>query len=525
MLIKMMQLCIFCFFVPFIYSCGGVGGGSEKAVFQYDVKTIEGEDGVELRLYYGDNHFLTLKNMNGVLEIIPHPGADQTDSGTVWVAQPYMQGAILGHTTTTTPLVYTDVINIKTMGHVSKAADQSVGLWSMELDFVYNPERHEISATGQLGISVSNPLDSNKMYLFKLNSQYLNTVALLPLKHQSPAQTIMGDTGWMEKLIARTSNQSRTWIPDQQAALTTDYLEGDLILNIIGDYYHPDTAAYGLAPMAPSYKAGMLLTIQPDIENIELAYECTYDTDKQQEISSPNILIAPFVRSLSSQTNFKFNIDFSARSIDQQDGSTLENAGQSCNTMLHNNLSEGDGLYWVDIDENPLTPPDQVYCDMSGNDGGWMLYASINQPQDVETITADNYSKGLLSPDGSNINSGNWILPAYMFNRYITVMRLNMGDVTDFFIPASSCSFENMLVSNKCHLWASTSSGPFEKPDYTSTGLGGSAHNWPLYTIDGDNRFTLSFWGSNNDGGSGGCCSLSYSSEYNWGRSFKLWVR
>jgi len=513
-------ICLIC---PSIFSCGGVGDGLEKAVFHYSVETIEGDDGVELRLFCDENHFLTMTNHNGVLEIIPHPGTDQTDSGTVWVAQPYIQGAILGHTSTTTPLVYTDMINIKIIGQVSKAADESIGFWSMELDFTYDMDRHEISATGQSVISISNPLSTsdNKLCLFKLESQYLKDVPLLPLNHQNSSQTIIGDTGWLEKLITRSSNITQTWLPAQQSLFISDYFQNDVIFDMIGDYFHPDTAYSGLSPLPPKYKAGITLNIKPQDNHIQLAYECTYDTEKQDELSSKNVLISPFVRSGTSLTDFHFDIVFSSRSIEQENGTTSDNAGSSCNTILNHNLSQGDGIYWVDIGENPT----QVYCDMSTNDGGWMLYASINQPQDVEIIE-NNYKKGLLLADLSNIDAGNWILPAYMFDQKISMMRLNMGDVTDFFIPESSCSFERMLISNDCHLWASSPSGTFEKPQYSSSGLGGSAYDWPRLSVDGDDRHTLSFWGSNNNGGSGGCCSLSHLSlEYSWGRSFKLWVR
>jgi len=527
MFIQKISLVMICIILSLLCSCGGVGGGSEKAVFNYGVKTIEGEDGVELQLFYGENHFLTMSNRNGVFEIVPHPGTENTEMGTVWVAQPYIQGALLGHTTTTTPVVYTDVINIKVIGYVSKEIDQKFGLWSMELDFSYDSDLHEISATGQMGISLLKPLSTsdNDLCLFKINSQYLKDVALLPLKYQPSNQTIMGDTGWLEKVIMRTSDSIQTWLPQQQPILISNYVKDNVIVDIIGDYFHPDTAAYGLDSIESKYKAGMTLSIKPKNDTIQLAYEFTYDTDKQQELSSTNVKISPFIRSGTSLTNYEFDIVFSSRSPEQEDGTTSHNSGASCNTILHNNLSRGDGIYWVDIDENPLTEPTQVYCDMSTNDGGWMLYASINQPQDIE-ITSSHYTKNIFSPDLSNINTGNWILPAYLFDQYISIMRLNMGSVTDFFKPGTSCSFEDMLVSNRCHLWASSPSGPFQQPDYSSSWLGGSAHNWPRYFVEGDERFTLSFWGSNNDGGSGGCCSSANSpSEYNWGKSFKLWVR
>ncbi|KPA09161.1 secreted protein containing Fibrinogen, alpha/beta/gamma chain [Candidatus Magnetomorum sp. HK-1] len=507
----------------FLCSCGG-GGANDELSFQYGVKTIEGSDGVELRLYYGENNFLTMTNHNGVLEIVPHPGTDKTNSDNIWVAQPYMPDAILGHTSTTTPLIYADYINIKTIGAVSHAANQSFGLWSMDLDFSYDPELHEISATGKYGISFTEELPSNKMYLGKIKSQYLSDVVLIPLKHQNPGQTTKGNTGWMEKLIAITPVEKKIWVPDQESSFTHNYYKGDLLLNLIGNFFHPDTAAYNLAPMESSYKSSMILNIHPEDNALEIAYAFNYDLDKQQEISSPNVLITPFIHLNTSQINF--TIEFTSRSVEYKDGSSPENAGQSCDQILQNNLSIGNSIYWVDLDENNSSQPIQVFCDMTDNDGGWMLYASINQPADIEQIIANYYSKGYQTPNLWDVNTGNWIQPAYIFESYISTMRLNMGEITDFFKPGSSYSFEDMLTSNKHHEWSYSSTGPFIKPNYSSKGLGGSDHSWPLNNIQNDNRLTLSFWGSNTGAGSGGCCSLSNSAaEYAWGKPFKLWIR
>ena len=503
-------------------SCGG-SGANDEMIFKYGVKTIEGTQGVELRLFYGEKHFLTMTNYNGVLEIIPHPGTKQSNSDNTWVAQPFLPGAILGHTKSTNPLVYANYINIKTIGSISQAANQSLGLWSMDLDFKYDPKLQEISATGNIGISFTEDFPSNKMFLGKIKSQYLTDVVLLPLKHQNSYQTIKGNTGWMEKIIAITPEEKKIWYPDKEPSVINNYFQGDLLINLIGDYFHPNTDAYNLSPMTASYKSNMSINIKPEKNSLELAYSCTYDLDKKQEISSTNVLITPFIH--LNTTQMSFTVEFLSSSVENKDGSTIENAGQSCEQILKKNLSIGDSLYWVDLDDNEYTQPVQVFCDMTDNDGGWMLYASINQAAEIGQIKARYYEKGFQTPNLWDINTGNWIQPAYLFDNYINTMRLNMGEITDFFKPRSSYTFENMLISNNRHLWSSSAAGPFVQPDYASNGLGGSAHNWPLNNIPDNNRLTLSFWGSDTAAGAGGCCNLFNTADYDWGKPFKLWVR
>ena len=510
-------------FFSLLSSCGPGGANEDNTplVSYYDVETIDSNDTLEMRFYYNDNHFLTMTNNNGVLEIHPHPGTALTESGSVWFAQPYFSGAILGHTTTTTPLIYQNGISIKAMGQISRGANQGAGLWSMELFFSYDMELHQISATGQMGISVTDDILYDHVFLYKIKSLYLNDILLLPLDHQSASTTITGDTGWMEKLKINGTDE---WRPDQQANLEKKNIEDMINFQMTGEYFRPDTSAYGYDSIDPSYKPGINISARSD--STTMGYICNYDTDHQQEIGSTNIEIAPLISLGPNENNYEVSIEFTSRSIEHLDGKTQANAGQSCANIQSKNLSWGDGIYWIDLDENDQTIPVQVYCDMSNDGGGWMLYASINEPQNIGQITAADYKLGRLSPDLEHINTGNWILPASQFNGYVQIMRLNMGVVNDFFMPRSGRSFESMLMNPDSHLWHATPSGPFIQPKYAATGLGGSDYLWPRDNVDNDDRSALSFWGSDNNGGSGGCCSLSHTyTDYKWGRAFKLWVR
>jgi len=510
-------------FLSVLNSCGPGGANEDNKllVFEYDVNTIEGDDMLKMEFYHEDTHFLTMTNTNGVLEICPHPGTSQTDSGSIWFAQPYFSGAILGHTITTIPSVYQNGINFKSIGKISQEANQGAGFWSIELLFSYDKDLHQISASGKMVISVTDDILYDHVFLYKIKSLFLNDIVLLPLDHQPASTKNTGDTGWIEKLIVNNTDE---WLPDQQSTLEIMNMEDRVHFQLLGDYFHPDTSAYGYESIVPSYTPG--IDISARSENTLMGYVCNYDLDHQQEIGSTNIEIAPMISLEPGKNNYTISIEFSSRSIEHLNGKSQKNSGKSCAYIQNKNLSWGDGIYWVDLDHNKNTLPVQVYCDMTDDGGGWMLYASINEPQEIAQIRSVDYQQGALSPNLDNIDTGNWILPASQFDGYIQVMRLNMGAVKDFFKPHPGTSFESMLINPDRHLWHSSPSGLFTQPKYADTGLGGSELLWPRNNVENDNRMSLSFWGSDNSGGSGGCCSLSHTNtDHQWGRAFKLWVR
>jgi len=197
----------------------------------------------------------------------------------------------------------------------------------------------------------------------------------------------------------------------------------------------------------------------------------------------------------------------------------------SCNEILKSGYSTGDGIYTIDPDGSGSIDPFKVYCDMTTDDGGWMLYASINDPSIA--ITPSHYQNGYSNPDFSNIDKGNWIYDADFFTGRISVMRVNMGNVKDYFKPKPGYTFKQMLVSHENHLWSSNPTKNFAAPNYYNAHFGGSQHLWPKNEISGDNRNYLSFWGGNSSSLKGGCCqrSTSGSDKPAWGQTFKIWIR
>jgi len=100
-------------------------------------------------------------------------------------------------------------------------------------------------------------------------------------------------------------------------------------------------------------------------------------------------------------------------------------------------------------------------------------------------------------------------------------IQLTMGDVIDFFRPVTGSSFCDMLTSSNRHEWSNDLT-TWHIPDYFSSHVGGSATNWPLDNVAGDDRRYLSFWGDGR-GGIGGCCHNSYSDASFPGRQFTMY--
>jgi hypothetical protein len=96
-----------------------------------------------------------------------------------------------------------------------------------------------------------------------------------------------------------------------------------------------------------------------------------------------------------------------------------------------------------------------------------------------------------------------------------------MGDVIDYFRPVTGATFCDMLTSSNQHQWSNDLT-TWHTPDYFPAHVGGSATNWPLDNVAGDDRRYLSFWGDGR-AGIGGCCHNSYTDASFPGRQFTMY--
>jgi len=493
---------------------------------RYKVIASEVNDIVELNLLYNSKHIMSLTNKDGFLKIIPDPGNETNRESTIWYPQPYLKGAVKGDTQIVNSYADNNGFHLKAMGNVFNSDSLSTGVWTLIMDFTYNLEKEMINGIGEINIVLGTDLDviGDNLFVYKITSNYIEDVELI-----NPDG--FGNTGNMEKITAKFGeNESLVWLPYQNPEFFPEIYNGQLSINVKGQYNNADTSTINKISKEPSYKPSVSIQLKTGEPYAKLNFGASYDYTNNKNYLSENVITNPIISKQTQETNFQFTIEFNSESIKNKDGSTTARSGDSCMQILKHNHSIGDYFYWIDL-EGSISPI-KVFCDMTNDDGGWILYASINDSSKIGVIKDTDYIQGYPQegiPEITDIDTGNWIYKAEMFNDFVSVMKLEMGQVNDFFKPRSNYSFEQMITSYDKHLWSSNINTSFIQPEYYEQSpkhLGGSETQWPNNFNDTDNRFFLSFWGGGSGGGSGGCCSYNYNStSWVWGLSFKLWIR
>jgi hypothetical protein len=106
------------------------------------------------------------------------------------------------------------------------------------------------------------------------------------------------------------------------------------------------------------------------------------------------------------------------------------------------------------------------------------------------------------------------------------VIKVTMGNITDYFRPTKQMLLCEFLVSRKSHEWTPSPCDDWHVPTYSFKDFGGSAVNWPAEAISGDKRPSITFWGGQQR--KGGCCCKSYTNcdvqNAAWGKEFKMYI-
>jgi len=111
-----------------------------------------------------------------------------------------------------------------------------------------------------------------------------------------------------------------------------------------------------------------------------------------------------------------------------------------------------------------------------------------------------------------------------------SMIRVDMGDVIDYFKPVVGVTLCDMLQSFNKHLW-SPDGDAWRAPSYYTHNQGGSAVDWPKNNGEsGDQRRHLTFWGLDDSNQRkknaqfGGCCHTTLTDGASWMRAFSMYT-
>jgi hypothetical protein len=86
------------------------------------------------------------------------------------------------------------------------------------------------------------------------------------------------------------------------------------------------------------------------------------------------------------------------------DGTSQATAGASCQAILDEGFSTGDGVYWIDIDGGSTSNAFEVFCDMTTDGGGWTVCYNHNivNTEEMNHSTVANMTTQWGSAGGSS---------------------------------------------------------------------------------------------------------------------------
>jgi hypothetical protein len=275
-----------------------VSSQQTSAGLEYRLKSTEGGQ---------TQHFGTLIVSNGALAFRPHPGVDPNGWGSTWYPQPFMAGAVLGHSTVDSIKAMSDGIDVLLSGDVSSGVNGAYGAWTLDMTFTYDRAMKKIAGTGNMSVALDDAIDNTTgdLNLYKIASNFLDDVPLL--------SGGVGDTGDMDYAAVVANGFSFDWYPPLQPAHFPADLTDTLSIDVEGQYNEVDTAAQGHAPIAAAYKPSLKVVLDTDAS--VLTFGGFYDTAVAQDFWEDNVGITPLIRTGTVGSNFDFEVAFESQAL------------------------------------------------------------------------------------------------------------------------------------------------------------------------------------------------------------------
>jgi hypothetical protein len=277
-----------------------------SAAERYEVRPVDGKP-AEQQCFCDGRHFLTIVDDRGALAIRPHPGVDVNGWGTSLYLQPFLPGAVLGHSTART-IAIKDGVRYMASGAVSQGLKATYGTWNATLDFRFDPARKQITARGEYAIALDGPLrDVGDLNLLKIASNYLAGVPLL--------SGGVGNTGDMAEAVFVGDGFKAAWNPSQRAAFCPQERLSRLSITVRGADNVIDTAKLSQPSIAAAVKPDVSVTLTPRGGKPTLTFAAMYDTTKGKDFWQDNIGITPLVLRQSRVRRMTFDVSITSTAI------------------------------------------------------------------------------------------------------------------------------------------------------------------------------------------------------------------
>lgn len=276
----------------------------------YNVATVNTNGTTEYRCFLGTNHFLSIiDDGNGTFALRPHPGVDVNGWGSTLYLQPFLPGAVLGHTATPTFTIFSDHIAVAVGGAVSRGASATYGSWAGQLDLRFDPVTKHVTGSGSYAITLDGPLTGlGDLNLLKIASNFLNGVPLLTCG--------TGDSGDMSNATVDEDVQHFVWHPPSAPAFFPQDLTDTLAIVVEGRLNQVDTLAQGHAfGIAAAYKPLLSVGLTSNQAGIDMIFGAIYDLARAQDFAADNVGITPLILGSTNATQFSFGVTLDATAL------------------------------------------------------------------------------------------------------------------------------------------------------------------------------------------------------------------